>query len=342
MSLADVHYLRDQKEYREMAEQLLAIMEPLIRFHTPSTKEGEITEHILQFVNEKCRDWIAFTDKDGIDAIGNVLVVPKKYVDTSNKFSSTKKLPILMAHMDTNYTNCDLPEEELRERLSAYTLTDTANGNTDGIIKGDPDLILGFDDKAGIALILYLIRNCQDPDFKVLFTVQEEETECDDLRVDGRDGGGGIQYALNTYPEYFDTSLWTIMVDRAEDARFLNENEYRQSPRLTKEGIREGSSDIINWYLDRDTCSSAFKKKVEEISDHLGTPMVSRKSGAKADTYNIRKALPPHSSVNMAAGGYGEHYPGDYLCIYQTVRTLRVVEECIRQQDELYRASQVQ
>jgi len=302
MSLADVNYLKGQKEYQKMAKHLLAIMEPLIRCSTPSGREVEVAERLLQFVNGRCPGWTAFSDRDGAEGIGNVLAVPTQYVDRSNRFASTKALPIIMAHMDT----VDMND---REQLSAYTFSDSIDGH--GIVGGDQDFVLGFDDRAGIALILYLMSTSRDPEFKVLFTVEEESTRHQDLRVDGRGGGGGIQYALTAYREYFDTSPWTIMVDRAED-----------------------------------TCSPAFRGKIEAISQDLSTPMRSAESGAKGDTYNIykhyRHGSRPYASVNLAAGGYREHKPGDYLCIYETIRTLRVVEECIRQQDDLYQASQAQ
>jgi len=333
MSFDDVEFLKDQEECQVMAKELLSIMQPLIRCHSPSGGEEQVAKAIQDFVRNRCHGWKVFPDRDGIDGIGNVLAVPKAYVGKSSTFASTKKFPVLMAHMDT-------VDRNNREQLSAYTFPDSLDEY--GIVGGKQDFVLGFDDKAGIALILYLMSTCQDPDFKVLFTVQEERItnrDCD-LSVRGRSGGGGIQYALNEYPEFFNTSLWTIMVDRAEDARFLDESGNRQVSMLTEESIREKSSDIIYWYLDRDTCSPAFKEKIEEISANLETPMASRRSGAKADIYNIRLSRPSYSSVNLACGGYGEHESGDYLCLYQTIRTIRVVRECIRQQGELYRASQ--
>lgn len=335
MSIADVDYLKAQEECQIMAKDLLSIMQPLIQCYSPSGKEEKIAKVIRDYIKGNCPGWVGFSDRDIVpEGIGNVLAIPEKYVDESKKidFACTKNLPILMAHMD-------MVSKSTREQLSAYTFPDSINDH--GIVGGDQDFVLGFDDKAGIALILYLMKTCQEPNFKVLFTVQEEKTEKSELRVD-RTGGGGIQYALNKYKEFFDTSLWTIMVDRAENAAFLDESGNRQYPILT-EGIREWPSDIINWYCDHDTCSPVFKEKIEEISDHLGTPMISRRSGAKADTYNIYKGLndlPSYSSVNLACGGYGEHNPGDYLCIYQTIRTLRVVRECINHQDKLYQASQ--
>lgn len=341
MSIADVNYLKDRTEHQATAKQLLSIMEPLIRCHSGSGDEQQIAECILKFVEERCPGWTAFSD--GAEGIGNVLAVPTKYLDKTNTFASMEKLPVLMAHMDTNYAKCELPEEELRERLSTYTFADITNGDAQGIVGDDSDLILGFDDKAGIALILYLMSNYQEPDFKVLFTVQEEKTEREDLKVCGpdgrnrREGGGGIQYALNKYPEFFETSLWAIMVDRAEDRSENVENDINVVIR------GDEPSDIVYRYLNQDTCSPAFRAKIEEISCSLGTPMLSRRSNAKADTYNIRLSRgSSYSSVNLAAGGYREHRPGDYLCIYQTVRTLRIVEECIRQQKKLYEASLLQ
>lgn len=337
MSIADVNYLKDKKEHQATAKQLLSIMEPLIRCYSGSGDEQQVAGCILKFVEERCPGWTAFSD--GAEGIGNVLAVPTKYLDKTNKFASTENLPVLMAHMDANYAKCELPEGELRERLSTYTFADITNGNEQGIIGDDSGLILGFDDKAGIALILYLMSNYQDPDFKVLFTVQEEQiTDPDNgLSVRGRNGGGGIQHTLNKYPEFFETSLWTIMVDRAEDKSANVENGINVAIRSDE------PSDIIYWYLDQKTCSRAFNEQIEEISCSLGTPMLSRRSGAKADTYNICLSRgSSYSSVNLAAGGYREHHPGDYLCIYQTVRTLRVVEECVRQQKKLYEASLLQ
>jgi len=327
MSIADVNYLKGQKEHQATAKQLLSIMEPLIRCHSPSGKEQQVAECILTFVKEKCPDWTAFSD--GAEGIGNVIAVPTKYLDETNKFASTENLPVLMAHMDT-------VDKNNSKQLSAYTFPDSIDDC--GIVGGDQGFVLGFDDKAGIALILYLMNTCQDPDFKVLFTVQEERTEREDLRVRGpdgdraRSGGGGIQYALMRYPAFFDTSLWTIMVDRAED-KSIN----------VKDSIREKPSDIVFKYKGQDTCLSAFRMRIEDISGALKTPMVSCTSDAKADTYNICVSRgPSYSSVNLACGGYHEHHPGDYLCLYETVRTLRVVEECIRQQKGLYQASLLQ
>ncbi|NLT24365.1 MAG: hypothetical protein GXX82_15095 [Syntrophorhabdus sp.] len=321
MSFDDVALLKDQEEYQIIGKELLSIMQPLIRCYSPSGSEDLVAKAILDFVKDRCHEWRAFSDCDITNGIGNILAVPKAYLDESSPFASKKKLPVLMAHMDT-------VDRNNREQLSTYTFPDSLGDH--GIVGGEQNFVLGFDDKAGIALILHLMSTCQNPDFKVLFTVQEEQITDpdDDLSVSGRNGGGGIQYALNKYPEFFDTSLWTIMMDRAED----KSGNVQNSVHITIRGKGE-PSDVVCWYLDRDTCSPAFKAKIEEISVDLGTPMISQRSGAKADIYNIRLSHPAYSSVNLACGGYREHKSRDYLCLYQTIRTLRVVRECIRQQD---------
>ena len=354
MSIADVNYLKDRKEHQATAKQLLSIMEPLIRCYSGSGDEQQIAECILKFVEKQCPGWTAFSD--GAEGIGNVLAVPTKYLDKTNTFASTEKLPILMAHMDTKYDEMDTKSDEnatpepFSERLSAYTFPDTIDDH--GIAGREPGLTLGFDDKAGIALILHLMSTCPDPDFKVLFTVEEEYTKKENLRVcdcNGdpvRRGGGGIQYALIMYPEYFDTSVWTIMVDRAEDKPILGINGNLKQPEITKEGVRKGIFRNYFTGIPAWRPCSPHRERIEAIQRFFN-PMVSARSRAKGDTYNIydhyhRLQGRSYSSVNLAVGGYREHSKGDYLCIYETIRTLRVVEECIRRQNELYQASQLQ
>jgi di/tripeptidase len=159
MSLSDVQYLlrNHREETIEKADQLIDILEPLIRIYSPTCKENMISSYVL----EKLHSFGNNLSVD-VDDIGNV------YVTNSIKNEMPKLL--LNAHLDidcNNYKN---------DGLSDVTLAGRYEFDECGLLKPVEydNLLLGYDDKIGVAIILWLLKYHPDFRFKAIFTVHEE------------------------------------------------------------------------------------------------------------------------------------------------------------------------
>lgn len=317
MSLHDVKYLLNtRKGTSREANQLLDILEPLIRIYSPTGDEKNLSRYILDNIRSQNRYKVE-TKGDEKDNIYNI------YIEPINKNPTV----LLNAHLDTlesdahdvhRLRNVTLP----RDYFNRYGL----------IKKGMYDtLLLGYDDKIGIAIILWLIKYRSNLSFKALFTVQEEACnstpeELMKYKRYGRNGGVGIEYALEHHPHFFEDISTCFLIDRAEDKP---DETYTQPMINPQYKTREEPSDIIYRYNGEDMCSSDFKRNFERLTIDLRTPMKHRRSGAKADAYNLKKRYESMDIVNLAAGGYKEHQTNDYLNIVESVRTLRVLERFI-------------
>ena len=311
MSIKDVELLSKNEKHHELADQLIEIIQDLIRIASPSGEEGKkegIADYLFKFGEEQPL-WKVMRDE-----IHNIYFVPK---DCENQ-----ELPLLMAHSDT-VQNSDSTYLSKINIVKKY--------RNDGLICDYPDIQLGYDDKCGIAIILWLIKYWSDVKFRAIIVVQEER--CNPpygKTINRRNGGCGVQYALEHRMTFFKSS-WGILLDRAEDKDNIQENGRRKSPKIVDK-IRIEESDIVWKYAGEPICSEMFLSKLETLTDSLNISMRRAASGAKSDAMNIRlfHKTKHIDLVNLATGFYKEHEKEDYLNIFQLVRTLLVVKECIR------------
>jgi len=126
-------------------ERLVACFMELVRIDSPSGQEQAVGDRVLGWLREL-----------GVaaerDAIGNVL----------GRLDGRGEPFLLNAHLDTV-----VPGNGVQPVLA------------DGVIKSDGRTVLGGDDKAGVAIILEVLRTARDkgltlPPLDILFTVQEE------------------------------------------------------------------------------------------------------------------------------------------------------------------------
>jgi di/tripeptidase len=314
MSMNDVRFLLEnhREETINKADELIRILEPIIRIYSPTCKENQISMYVKSQLQEIRKDLSIYSDE-----IGNVFVTT-----TIDKVSPTL---LFNAHLDvdaSSYEDNGLPSVNLRNKYNEF-----------GLLKPDEynDLQLGYDDKIGIAIILWLLEHHPKAHFKALFTVHEEAYhdtphELIEYKKHNRSGGVGIEYALRKKPTFFDGIQSCILIDRAEDKH----DENRIYPTIDENCLtREELSDIITRYYGKDMCSQEFKDYFESLTRDCGTPMISRGSRAKADAYNINMKYPSMNIINLTAGGYNEHQRDDYLNIIESVRTLRILEKYI-------------
>jgi hypothetical protein len=116
---------------------------------------------------------------------------------------------------------------------------------------------VGFDDKIGIAIILWLMKYT-DLRFKVILSSQEEETKREDLQIKDehghlRGGGGGIQYALTS----------------SKSLTFIKDSlSFIKNSRFGLVLDRQGCSDIIAKYWDEDVCLDDFLRELKKKSQY--------------------------------------------------------------------------
>ncbi len=187
-----------------MKGELIGILSDLFSLYSPSTQESRTIEYCYDHL--KKTGWIT-----RLDGVGNLMA----------QKSSKHPMPLLNAHLDTVQDDSD------REGLSKTVFNPkTTNFTNEGVM-------IGCDDKAGLAAILYLAKHCSHP-FKILFTVQEEI------------GTKGIQQITD---DFYQDVCWAFTLDR------------------------RGSSDIISRYRDRVMCSRGFVEKLREFGTRRGCPL---------------------------------------------------------------------
>jgi len=286
--------------HEKRKQDYFSILCDIVRIDSPSGKERALSEHICScYSNGRWQ-----SERDGM---GNIYFTPADH-------TWDERLPLLNAHIDTKpvfrgdrHSTTQEQQAEILKNPDFLTLKD---GN---VVKSEI-IQAGFDDKAGVALILYLMHHT-DLRFRALLTVEEEKAITGKPAY-GRTGGAGIEGALKQYPAFFRSARWAITIDR------------------------QNGSDIIHEYGDDDDdrknrdrpkiplCSNHFVDLLEKISIEANHPM-KRAEGQIGDAYNIRRAFPDLDVVNLSCGYYDDHHPEERLKIDETLSTMSVVEKCI-------------
>jgi putative aminopeptidase FrvX len=173
---------------------------PLFGVYSTPGSEDEMRDYLSkQLKSIKKIDWY-------IDDIGNI-------IGERNK-NKTKQV-ILNSHMDS-WMNPVTPE--YRKALGYYPKEDVIT---------NPGFMIGCDDKVGIGIILFLLKNT-DLDMKFIFTVCEEK---------------GCVGVSNLDPKVYDDALFAVTLDRAN------------------------SGDIIQTYLERKMISDEMVTKIGHLSN---------------------------------------------------------------------------
>ena len=278
-------------------ENLFKILKQIVGIPSPTKKEKDLVKFIEKTYCHPAdgSNWVAETDK-----FHNMYI--RRRSDNGEK-----KLPLLMAHLDTVLSLC--PKENY-QKLGTSDFLQLVNGQ---VKKSEKDKIhAGFDDKAGVAAIL-MIMSKSDMQFRVLFVTQEEAGK-EYTKYDRR-GGRGIDFALETgFPHVCKHTSWIIYLDRENKSDII---------------VKYGNDDKPNRPRIR-LCSKIFEKWIIECSTAVDHPMFVIKSDNIADPYNIRRKFENLDVVNLSCGFYHEHKNSDSLNIDETLGVMKVVEECLR------------
>lgn len=270
-----------------MKQTYFQILKDLIQIPSPSGSEQELARHIV--ANYCQNGWVA-----QMDDIHNILFCPKD----DNK---AEKLPLLYAHIDTRpngqSNNHLLPEKDI------------INLDENGQLQKKHKIQMGFDDKAGVAAILYLMLHTKLR-FRVLLVAQEEVSELP--KRFKRNGGGGIDFAINSFSWVFGKSKYVLSLDRKNGNDIID--EYGEKSRKERPRKR--------------MCSEKFRDWVIECSSNV-THTLQVAKGSIADIYNIKSSFPNLNCVNLSIGYYYEHTEKECLKIDETIGVIRVVTECL-------------
>lgn len=240
-------------------------------------------------------------------------------------YGCPEDLPLLNVHLDTfpHYYKGHEDEAGFIEKLSGYRISSEFSGSSgsavvsglSGLNKIIPGFNAGFDDKAGVAMVLYLMKYTSLK-FKAVFTVQEEQAVTYPAKY-GRGGGGGIDYAILKNPEFFKNSACVLTIDRQGGRDIIASYGFgsESSPRLK-------------------LCSDEFLEKFIDVSKKVYHPMAVAK-GSIADAYNIRAAFPNLDVLNVSAGYYNEHRESEWLDLNDVFGVMRVVVGFLRMNSSL-------
>lgn len=281
----------------EAPKQLLSMLQDLIRIHSPSGSEHEIASYLQRFLVSE--GWHA-----DCDAHYNVSAYPadKQHV----------ALPLLNAHMDTFPNRDENPEKRVAtpEELQKIILRLGVEGR---VIKTDEagndyenNIQVGFDDKIGIAMILWLVKYRKDLSFKILLTTVEEEKQ------------KGVRHFLDNSNGFFKGVSWGMTLDRKEDTDIVW--MYGKEGGEKQYGRELGQQCI---------CSGAFAEALETISKTLGTPMMREKSLNWSDAYHIHCRGECRNIVNLSVGYSNMHKVHDALNMDAAMKVLNLVQECL-------------
>lgn len=271
-----------------MKHNYFKILKSLVQIPSFSGNEGELAEHIVNVCNDE--RWVA--KRDGVH---NVHIYPKG----SN---CSERLPLLYAHLDT-HTNGSRSDMQLR----ADNIIEL---DVNGQVQKSANIQIGFDDKSGVAAIIYLMKHTSLK-FRALLVVQEEQSV---LPVAyNRCGGGGVEYVLrNTFNWFFENSTFVISLDRANSHDIIDEYGGNRRPRMRM-------------------CTREFSQMIVDTSIVVGYPMNIANSPNVADIYNIRRAHPNLNCVNLSIGYYNEHLDNESLNIDETLGVIKVVMKILEQ-----------
>ena len=270
---------------------LFEILKDIVRIPSPSGDEQELSEYIKETY---CRPhgWTA-----EIDDVFNLYIC-------RNDDNGKCHLPLLNAHLDT-HPRGDNPENRIILRKEDFLRLDE-NSN---VVKTH-EIQAGFDDKAGIASVIYLMIYTNFR-FRALFAVQEEWAK--KRPRFGRQGGGGIDHALmKSFQKVFKHASYVITLDRG------------------------GGRDIITEYGETNCqrrprvllCENEFRDWLLKCSNDIGYPMKVAE-GRIGDSYNIRRTYEGLNCVNLSCGVYNEHQSSESININETLGVTRVVSRCL-------------
>ena len=238
---------------KKMRKQLMK----LLSIHGVSSNEGNVRNYLKPILENSM-------DEVVIDSYGNLLATKK----IGNGAGATV---LLSAHMDT-----------VRGVLADRKVLVSNDGDTITSNKG----ALGADDRAGIAIILEVLRNIESLSFqgtlKIAFS-REEEIGC----------VGAKQIDANWYA---DVDL-AIVVDR------------------------RGNRDIVTGCYNA-FCSDAVGNFFEEASKMQGMNWKAVEGGISDATVFSNKGV---NSVNLSAGYRNEHTDKEYVVFSDMVDTVRLI-----------------
>jgi putative aminopeptidase FrvX len=272
-------------------ENYFKILKDLVKIPSPSGMEEELARHIVNTYN--VNDWEGQMDK-----VHNILFCPPGD-------NQSEKLPLLYAHLDTSKRS--QPTDESLRHEDIIRLDEAGQVAK----RNDVDIQMGFDDKAGVAAILYLMKYT-DLKFRALFVVEEEKGFNLPTKY-GRNGGGGIEFVIQNevLGWVFEKSSYVLSLDRR------NGNEI-----ITSYG-GDGGRDHI------DLCSEAFTEWVINCSQEANYSMAVKYSTNVADVYNIKRAFNELNCVNLSIGYYCEHNNCEYLKIDETLGVIKVLQKLL-------------
>ena len=285
--------------------QIISILQDLIRIYSPSGHEQDIAGYLEKYlINE---GWHVVRD-----AMHNIAACP---ADMQHDV-----LPLLNAHMDTYSSKNNDPERRTAtpEELQNLALQINADGQ---VVKADKagnvhgQIQVGFDDKIGVAMILWLVKYRKDLSFKILLTTMEENKQV------------GVRHFLRNTNGFFNTVSWGFSLDRAEDAvPILKERSGRDIVFIygknaeTQDDRHMGRQQI---------CSEEFVETIEQISATLDTPMQRERSDNWSDAYHIHCQGGCMNIVNLSVGYSYMHRVNDTLDMKSAMQTLNLVQECL-------------
>ncbi len=273
-----------------MKQTYFQILKDIIKIPSPSGSEQKLVKYIV--VNYCQNGWTG-----EMDEISNILLYP----EGDNKDTN---LPLLYAHLDT-YPNAQYNDHLLCDD-DIITLDD------DGQVKKKYEIQMGFDDKAGVAAILCLMNHTKLR-FRALLVAQEEVSGLS--RRFGRNGGGGIDFAIKSFGWVFGKSTCVLSLDRKNGNEIID--EYGSEINLNRPRIN--------------LCSEAFRKGLLLCSEQAGYQLQIGE-GRIADVYNIRFSYPDLNCVNLSAGYYNEHRDNEFLKIDEILGIIKFLIEFLSQE----------
>ncbi|MGV4321268.1 M20/M25/M40 family metallo-hydrolase [Bacillus mojavensis] len=236
---------------KKLKDQLME----LLSIYAPSKEEAPVTKYVVPIL--KMNEFSV-----NIDDYGNVLA--EKKMGTGDGATV-----LLSAHMDTVFNV--YPDRELLD---------------DGDIIISSKGALGADDRAGIAIILTVLRNFDQISFdgiiKIAFSKEEEI---------------GCVGAKKIDPEWYKDVDLAIVVDR------------------------RGNSDIVVGCMDA-FCSDTVGTFVEECAKMSDMNWNAVEGGISDAMIFSGNGI---NSINLSAGYYNEHTEREYVCIEDMKRTIQLI-----------------
>ena len=229
----------------------ISLLRRLYSIYSPSEYEVGMIYYVVSYLIQKGMDV-------SLDAMGNIY--------TKNKIAGNNRI-LLNAHMDT--VGSGWPES------SIATIKQPAGQPDDILIRSSNGILLGGDDKNGVAMCLMQITSDSQLPLSALFTVSEEA------------GCEGSEFAMRHHSAFFDDVIFCLTIDRM------------------------GKNDIIISNCDVDLCSQKFVDLLTDIGSTIG---MTTENGSISDVSNIVSAL-HINGINLSSGYYNAHSSAEYTNI---------------------------